>query len=180
MRPCMSGEMTLRAPKWQQRANWEVRGHRRSLEPRLWPMISPVAHLCLVATWNTCANLWTCSQETAEGKRLLFPWLVGFFLLFIFFLFPLHVVQSGGRLPVLMFFFVFFNRHAWLPRDFKDLTKPSAELASCSVGGRFQNCDGFMGKAEWVSQPSSAQRPLFIDVIRASLRGSCVCLPLVL
>lgn len=63
----------------------------------------------------------------------------------IVFFFPLHVAQSGGRLPVLTAFFIVVLD---CRETLKTSLNPLQNLASLSVGGRFQNCDGFTGKTE--------------------------------
>lgn len=120
-----------------------------------------------------------------DGRRKkTFISMAGWVFFFIIHFFSLSTARRPVWWPVtrvnVFFFFFFLIATLDCRETLKTSLNPRQNLASCSVGGRFQNCDGFMGKAEWVSQPSSAQRPLFIDVIRASLRGSCVCLPLVL
>lgn len=69
-----------------------------------------------------------------------------FFYKIIVSLFPLHVTQSGGRSPVLTgaFFIVVLDCR----EIFKTSLNSLQNLASRSVGGRFQHCDGFTGKDE--------------------------------
>lgn len=149
MHPCISGEMTLRAPKSQQRANVEVRGHRRSLESRLPPSGSfqphrDMKHTCKLVDFFTVDVRRKKTFVSIDACVCVF-----FFNEIIVFLFPLHVAQSGGRLPVLTG--VFFT----VVLDCREILKTSPNslqnLASRSVGGRLQNRDGFTGKAEWVS-----------------------------
>lgn len=180
----MSGEMTLTAPKLQQSANLEVRGHRKSLKSHptphqfhKWLILASSLHETHVQTWRLV--------HRRRQKEKDFSFHRSFFLSFFFFnkiivsLFPLHVAQSGGRSPVLTGFFFFI-----VVLDCREIFKTSLNslqnLASRSVGGRFQHCDGFTGKDEWVSQTSTAQWLLFTDVMTASLLGSCVCLAFVL